>query len=162
MKACHHGSADFTDTFLKTARPTATVISSGDEEPHAHPRPDTLGAIGLHSYGWRPLIFSTELMRSTREDEGNKRIELGKLKQKHEDAETDEDRASIQKDIDDLVDDLLERNVTVYGSINLRTDGENTIMAYKLEKERVIRNSLTKWDIYSLSKAGNGPISYRP
>ncbi len=29
-KACHHGSAHFTDTFLRVLNPTATVISSGD------------------------------------------------------------------------------------------------------------------------------------
>ena len=36
-KCCHHGSADFTETFLKAVLPVATVISSGDEDP-AHPR----------------------------------------------------------------------------------------------------------------------------
>lgn len=45
-KSCHHGSADFSTTFLRAINATATVISSGDEEPHSHPRPDALGAIG--------------------------------------------------------------------------------------------------------------------
>lgn len=66
-KACHHGSADFTTLFLEALDPVATVVSSGDDEPHCHPRPDTLGAIGKASRGERPLIFSTELARSTRE-----------------------------------------------------------------------------------------------
>ena len=45
-KACHHGSADFTTDFLRAVNAAATVISSGDDEPYCHPRPDTLGAIG--------------------------------------------------------------------------------------------------------------------
>ena len=58
-KCCHHGSADFTDEFLTAVHPAATIISSGDQESHAHPRSDTLGAIGAHGRGPRPLIFST-------------------------------------------------------------------------------------------------------
>ncbi|MEN6547566.1 MAG: MBL fold metallo-hydrolase, partial [Armatimonadia bacterium] len=76
-KSCHHGSADFTDAFLRAVNPAATVVSSGDAESYAHPRCDTLGAIGLHGRGWRPLVFCTELARSTREDEGNRGVELG-------------------------------------------------------------------------------------
>jgi beta-lactamase superfamily II metal-dependent hydrolase len=75
-KACHHGSADFLDAFLRTTHPAATVVSSGDNESHAHPRPDTLGAIGLYGRGSRPLLFSTELMRSTREDEGSLPVQV--------------------------------------------------------------------------------------
>ena len=46
-KCCHHGSADFTDEFLSGVHSAATVISSGDQESHAHPRSDTLGAIDV-------------------------------------------------------------------------------------------------------------------
>lgn len=60
-KSCHHGSSDFTSEFMDALNPIATVISSGDEEPHCHPRPDTLGTIGKYSRGVRSLIFSTEL-----------------------------------------------------------------------------------------------------
>jgi beta-lactamase superfamily II metal-dependent hydrolase len=66
-KSCHHGSADFTTEFMRALNPLATVISSGDNEPHTHPRPDTLGTIGKHSRGVRSLIFSTELARSAKE-----------------------------------------------------------------------------------------------
>lgn len=66
-KACHHGSADYTDLYLEAVNPLATIISSGDDEPHAHPRPDALGAFGKAGRGTRPLIFSTELARSARE-----------------------------------------------------------------------------------------------
>ncbi len=84
-KSCHHGSSDFSTEFLQVLNPIATVISSGDDEPYAHPRPDTL--------------------------------------------------------------------VTVYGMINVRTDGEKVVIAQKLE--RVV--SSTNWDIHRLEwdeKAG--------
>ena len=105
-KACHHGSADFTNVFLQSLNPAATVISSGDEEPHAHPRPDAVGALGKFSRGDRPLIFSTELARSTRDlviKENPTKKELG-------------------------------RTVAVYGMIDLRTDGEKVVIAQKLEQ----------------------------
>ena len=38
-KACHHGSADFTDLYLRAVNSMATVISSGDDESYAHPQP---------------------------------------------------------------------------------------------------------------------------
>ena len=100
--------------------PIVTVISSGDEESFSHPRPDTLGAIGKHSRGDRPLIFSTELARSTPEF-----IELSKLK----------DSPAKR-----------ERVVTVYGMINVRTDGEYVVIAQKLEKPAGKSN----WDIHRL------------
>jgi beta-lactamase superfamily II metal-dependent hydrolase len=63
-KACHHGSADFTSLFLQSINSAATIISSGDEEPHSHPRPDAVGAPGKFGRGDRPLIFSTRQTRS--------------------------------------------------------------------------------------------------
>jgi beta-lactamase superfamily II metal-dependent hydrolase len=118
-KSCHHGSADFTSEFLKALNPIATVISSGDNEPHTHPRPDTLGTIGKHSRGERSLIFSTELARS-----GKEFIDVSKLNPKKK----------------------KERVVTVYGMINVRTDGERAIVAQKLERKAAGRD----WDIHKL------------
>ncbi|MBD2703292.1 hypothetical protein IC229_21785 [Spirosoma sp. BT702] len=118
-KSCHHGSADFTSEFMRAINPLATVISSGDDEPHVHPRPDTLGTIGKHSRGERSLIFSTELARSSKEF-----VEI---------ANRNSDQAK-------------ERTVTVYGMINVRTDGEKLIIAQKLEQEAT-RGS---WDIHEL------------
>lgn len=119
-KSCHHGSADFTSEFLRALNPLATIISSGDDEPHTHPRPDTLGTIGKHSRGERSLIFSTELARSTKEF-----IEIAKG-----------ERKTVTK----------ERAVTVYGMINLRSDGEKVIIAQKLERQAAGRG----WDIHKL------------
>jgi len=116
-KSCHHGSADFTSEFLRVLNPLATVISSGDDEPHCHPRPDTLGTIGKFSRGERSFIFSTELMRSSKEFVTYKDLDPEKAK---------------------------ERVVTVYGMINLRTDGEKVIIAQKLERPR----GKQTWDIH--------------
>ena len=166
VKCCHHGAADFTDAFMAANGAAATIVSSGDEESHAHPRSDTLGAIGRHGRGWRPLILSTELSRSTREDEGTKGVELGRLFEKI-DAETDPTkRAVLIAERDRLVEELAERNVTTYGAINLRTDGRCAVMAYMLERERAGnqggKKTLTRWDIYQLEKVGSGPLVYVP
>ncbi|MFC5980093.1 MBL fold metallo-hydrolase [Flavobacterium salmonis] len=64
-KSCHHGSNDFTEKFMALVNPFATVISSGDNEKHSHPRPDAIGCAGKYSKSIRPLVYSTELARST-------------------------------------------------------------------------------------------------
>lgn len=109
VKACHHGSSDVTSEFLRATNPIATIISSGDDEPYCHPRPDTLGIIGKYGRGDRPLIFCTELARSSKEF-----IDLTKLK-------------TAKKK---------ERVVTVYGMINVRTDGLKAIISQKLERSK--------------------------
>jgi len=63
-KQCHHGSSDFTVDFMKKMKPFVTVISSGDNEAHAHPRADAIGCAGKYARGVRPKVFSTELARS--------------------------------------------------------------------------------------------------
>jgi beta-lactamase superfamily II metal-dependent hydrolase len=124
-KSCHHGSHDITDEFLNVVNPIATVISSGDEESHCHPRPETLGAIGKYGRGARPLIYSTELARSSPEF-----IELS------------------AKDF--KTDKIKQRLVATYGLITLRTDGERAIIAQKLEKGRSQYGKLIKWHIDEL------------
>jgi hypothetical protein len=64
-KARHHGAADVSNRFLADTNPVATVISNGDAESYAHPRAYALGASGKHDRGSQPLVFSTELGRST-------------------------------------------------------------------------------------------------
>lgn len=65
-KGCHHGSSDFHIGFLEKVLPYATVISSGDNESHAHPRADAIGAAGKYSRGDLPKVYSTELARSVK------------------------------------------------------------------------------------------------
>lgn len=64
-KSCHHGSSDFTEDFMEKVKPYATVISSGDNEMFSHPRADAIGCAGRYTRGKRPLVYSTELARST-------------------------------------------------------------------------------------------------
>jgi beta-lactamase superfamily II metal-dependent hydrolase len=104
-KACHHGSADFTNMFIQSVNAAATVISSGDEEPHSHPRADAVGALGKFGRSNRPLIFCTELARSTRDF-----IVKAQPTEKE-----------------------LGRTVAVYGNIDVRTDGEKVIIAQRFE-----------------------------
>lgn len=64
-KSCHHGASEFTTAYMAKVNPLATVISSGDNESYSHPRADAIGCAGKYSRAERPLVFSTELARST-------------------------------------------------------------------------------------------------
>lgn len=74
-KACHHGSEDISYAFLQAMRAGATVISSGDNEGHGHPRPVVAAASAVAGYVEidtvndelvTPLVYSTEIERSVR------------------------------------------------------------------------------------------------
>lgn len=144
-KACHHGSQHIIDSFIRSVNAIATVISSGDNEAHSHPRPDALGAYGKLGRGERPLIFSTELARSTHEftPQLQSYLALRGITLQIE-AETDEKKkAELRKTLENKRD----RNVAVYGMISLRATDEKVIIAQKLEKPR---SASQKWDIYEL------------
>jgi beta-lactamase superfamily II metal-dependent hydrolase len=72
-KGCHHGSDDVSYRFLEHVNAAATVISSGDNEGYAHPRPTVVAASGLTGHRsldeakdelLTPLVYSTEVERS--------------------------------------------------------------------------------------------------
>lgn len=72
-KACHHGSHDISYRFLEAMRPAATVISSGDNEGYAHPRPEIVAASAVSGRVeidretdrlLTPLVYMTEVERS--------------------------------------------------------------------------------------------------
>lgn len=72
-KACHHGSHDISYKFLKHINAGATVISSGDAEGYAHPRPEVVAASAVTGHVnvdedkdvlITPLIYMTEIERS--------------------------------------------------------------------------------------------------
>jgi beta-lactamase superfamily II metal-dependent hydrolase len=156
-KACHHGSGDFTSLYLEAVNPIVTIISSGDDEPHCHPRPDALGAFGKFGRGERPLIFSTELARSAKENIKNPsllRAEYRRLVEER-DVATGEKREQLGAKIDALLDKL-ERSIAVYGMINVRTDGERALVAQKLETPR----GSTKWDLHQLERGRDGALRY--
>jgi len=158
-KACHHGSADTLLPFMQAINPAATVISSGDDEPHAHPRADALGAIARCSRGLRPLLLSTELARSSKEAIKFPSILRAKLKLLAKKiAETEgEARVKAEENYEKQLRKI-ERSVAVYGAINLRTDGTRVVLAYKLERSKPAQG----WDIYRLEPLGaNGPLAYQ-
>ena len=130
MKVCHHGSQKVTDAFLQAVNPVAFVISSGDREGHVHPRPDLLGRLGKHGRSRAPVLLSTELQRSTREKEDSKLVNrLLKRVASLKGAPSESTREAFNKDIR-----LLGRsNVTVYGTIYLKTDGHTLITAFRIE-----------------------------
>ncbi|TDO99149.1 ComEC/Rec2 family competence protein [Flavobacterium sp. 245] len=76
-KSCHHGASEFTTDFMAKVNPYATVISSGDNETYSHPRADAIGCAGKYTKSKRPLVFSTELARSTAD--GSTRIKYGMI-----------------------------------------------------------------------------------
>jgi beta-lactamase superfamily II metal-dependent hydrolase len=161
-KACHHGSADFTDLFLRAVNPLAVVVSSGDDEPYAHPRPDTLGALGKHGRGPRLLLFSTELARSTKESIKAPlalRGAINRLAQELAAAATADERARAQAALDAALTGL-KRSVAVYGLINLRTDGRRVVLAQKLERPR--GRSREEWDVHCLEPDAAGTLRYLP
>lgn len=157
-KACHHGSADVSTRFMEATNPIATIISSGDEESHAHPRADALGATGRHSRGNRPLIFSTELGRSAPNAIRRPEVMKARLLELREKIDVAPDGSRIKRDMirefNILVGEI-DRSVAVYGAIQLRTDGKNVVLAQKLERPR----GKTRWEIYPLVSRG-GALRY--
>jgi beta-lactamase superfamily II metal-dependent hydrolase len=154
-KACHHGSHHFSETFLKVLNPIAVVISSGDEESYGHPRPDALGAFGKCGRGHRPLIFSTEVARSTREFTPLRTYfdKIRAFEAKIAAAPTAAERKRLQKEMEEAKDS----NVARYGMITLRSDGTTTIIASKLE----VPNKEIRWDIHELAyNAATGQMEY--
>jgi beta-lactamase superfamily II metal-dependent hydrolase len=139
-KACHHGAEDVHLEFVRAMQPKATVISSGDNEDYAHPRPVLMGAAGR--YGREstdpdgdtlpPLIYSTELARSTKlaypfsvrvEDTGD--IEKPTVFQV---AAGSTEPMFRSLELAPISTDL------IYGLVNVRTDGEHILCATMEEK----------------------------
>jgi beta-lactamase superfamily II metal-dependent hydrolase len=163
-KACHHGSAHVSPSFLQATNPLATVVSSGDNEPHSHPRPDTLGIIGKYSRSDRPLIFSTELARSGNESIKHPNLVRRELRKQidketaiiHDPAATDAQKKKARERLDKQLS-VIERSVANYGMINVRTDGNSLIIAQRLERQR---SKSKRWDIYMFESDDRGRIHY--
>jgi beta-lactamase superfamily II metal-dependent hydrolase len=139
-KGCHHGSDDVDLRFTYAVGARATVISSGDNEDYAHPRPLILGACGrygrdaktIHGEQIPPLVYSTELARSldlsaakaVRQKGTTVAIKVG-------DAEIQADAPNAK--YRDLSNTPISTNL-VYGLINVRTDGRRILCGYLKER----------------------------
>ena len=146
-KACHHGSEDVSFEFLAAMKPTITVISSGDNEGHDHPRPSIIGASGITGYltvkndeVLTPLVYSTELARSVSLGDPT-RLEIPREGQSPQTVtgeqfektwvhfkETKSGALSAKKKqrTFDRVDVVAGQ---VYGLVNVRTDGKKILAA---------------------------------
>jgi beta-lactamase superfamily II metal-dependent hydrolase len=152
-KACHHGSQDVSYAFLQTLRPAVTIISSGDNEGHDHPRPSIIAASATTGYFkmendelQSPLVFSTELARSTSfgkpyeltahkgtpEAETIKDAALAKAEVAY--VETKSGDRTGRKGARTLNNSLLVAGL-IYGLVNVRTDGETILCATLDEKD---------------------------
>lgn len=138
-KACHHGAERVELAFVAAMQARATVISSGDNEVHAHPRPLLMGAsarYGRESTGpdgerMPPLLYSTELARSVAlcyasgarvravGDVAARRLVLGDT----------EVRPDVRGQPYRALPSLPIASDLVYGLVNVRTDGRHVLCA---------------------------------
>ena len=149
-KACHHGSADVSYEFLSTMSPSATIISSGDNESHAHPRPAIVAASALTGHARverdrlvTPLVYSTEISRSVRMGRLLEIEAAGAGLANDRLAATAQGRLHYEEV---RVGDLRPRRGSrplagsyvvagmIYGLVNVRTDGERILCATLNEK----------------------------
>jgi len=150
-KACHHGSEDISFKFLQAMGPWATMISSGDNEGHVHPRALMLGLTGasspLHVKGSKkkylrfeeprytsPMLYSTELSRSVRLrepqralDENEQTVRKSKLQAKK--------ATGVSGGLTEELKYWLLADKLTFGLINVRTDGERICMAVLKEDQ---------------------------
>ena len=146
-KGCHHGSDDISYEFLQAMRPAATVISSGDNEGHDHPRPSVIAASATTGFLElkdgdlvTPLVYCTELGRS---------VDLGfpkKLKERDTggtvvnqlsgdalDRSTLEITKAKKKEV--KLGEAMVVGGLIYGLVNVRTDG-NKILCATLDESK--------------------------
>jgi beta-lactamase superfamily II metal-dependent hydrolase len=140
-KGCHHGSDDIDLRFVEAVKARTTIVSSGDSESYAHPRPRVLGASGRYGRDAKattgelmpPLVYSTELARSVSLAYAASVRKIGDTASLIEavDAEikADQSRARFRRlDGTPISTDL------VYGLINVRTDGSRVLCGYMKEE----------------------------
>ncbi len=152
LKCCHHGSADVTDEFVQAVEPFAFVVSSGDEESHVHPRPEVIGMLGRNGRGARPLVLSTELLRSTPESlklTDAQKDERAAIEAKVDAAATPAARKAARKELDAFWAARFRRLVNVYGAITMRSDGSKLVIAFR--KEVATGNP---WQLYRFIHSG--------
>lgn len=143
-KACHHGAEDVDLDFIKAVEARATVISSGDNENYAHPRPVLMGASARYGREAKdpegglmaPLLYSTELSRSIKLAYAQRL-----LVDKDRKRDTPPERFWPEQtwlvggaDVIRRADRAPFAADLVYGLVNVRTDGRRVLCATMEEK----------------------------
>ncbi|EMI24621.1 ComEC/Rec2 family competence protein [Rhodopirellula europaea] len=140
-KGCHHGSDDISYEFLQAMNPAATVISSGDNEGHDHPRPSLIAASATTGHLEirddeliTPLVYCTELGRSV--DLGfpeklNERDASGAVVNTLSGVSLDRSSLEITKakKKEVVFEEAMVVGGLIYGLVNVRTDGEKILCA---------------------------------
>lgn len=154
-KVCRHGRGDIEDLFLEVTDAAATVISSGDNESYAHPRPDALGATGKYgASGARsssapnkpatPTCCDDRNTSGTSQHRSSQRARSGERHRRHDRGRTGRLVAEYQ------------RAIAVYGLITARTDGHRVVLAQKLEKP----SSAREFNYHCLEPDNTGTLTY--
>jgi len=151
-KACHHGSDDVSYEFLGAMRPAVTVISSGDNEGHDHPRADIVAASATTGYLEikddrivSPLVYATEIARSLNlghpvqmtiaDPAGNRVIPENQLGNVTIAAKVTKAGDLNPTTVTKRFSDTLIVAGLIYGLVNVRTDGTTLLCATLSEKD---------------------------
>jgi beta-lactamase superfamily II metal-dependent hydrolase len=160
-KACHHGSGDISFSFLKAMSPAVTIISSGDNEGHDHPRASIVAASAISGYLEMdgdelisPLIYSTELARSVRighpteldyDDEGGKAMTLaGEAFERGRLHFTETKPGGFPGSGERSMGNTSIVAGLIYGLVNVRTDGQRILCATLDERDHDWRITTTQ------------------
>lgn len=142
-KACHHGSDDTSFEFLSHINAGVTIISSGDNEGHNHPRPTVVAASALTGFKVikddkvvTPKIYSTEISRSYKISHPD-RLFIGKGGEEKKLTPSTKDvvmefGSGTDKKRRRLWSSLVVTGM-IYGLVNVRTDGNKILCATKSE-----------------------------
>ena len=136
-KGCHHGSDDIDLRFVRAMAARATVISSGDNEDYAHPRPRILGASARYGRDSRdldgelmpPLLYSTELARSVGLDFASHARTMAEPRVEFKPEQLEADFANSPTGRYRRLSWLPMATDLVYGLVNVRSDGERILCA---------------------------------
>ncbi len=121
LKAPHHGSHDFYLPFLEAVKPQISVISSGDNPDHGHPRALFIGSVGRSSRSEKPLVYSTEIAATF--------VEIGQAVTLKENSDL---RTEDFKKTEANVKARLLFKQRLNGMINVRTDGHKIYTARRV------------------------------
>jgi len=131
LKCPHHGSHEFHPPFLEAVRPQISVVSSGDDRDHGHPRAVFVAAVGRASRSKEPLLFSTEISARFSEAKAEPEQPAKDAELKDTDVTTAAGSQTARR--------LFKR--TLNGMINVRTDGKDLYAARRVAASY-------KWESY--------------